>query len=71
MNAHSTVTIDRHQAEVRHQSGLLEIQPVSLDWPAHAGDPSGSDLWALLISLATNEAGDGTASLAPDAEAPA
>ncbi len=63
MNAPSTVTIKRGKSEVCRRAGLLDAQLISLDRPIDAGHPSGPDLWALLISLETNEIGEDTAEL--------
>ena len=57
VNAVSSVAIERQTAEIPRSSGPIATQPVSLDSPACNPDPSGSNLWALLIALASNCAG--------------
>ena len=64
MSPRPSVTIERERSAIPHHTVPIETQPVSLESPADHRDPSGSDRWTLLITLASNEGGDATAGLA-------
>ena len=55
MNSLSTATIDREVRDISQNTGLLEGRAVSLDWKPHAPDKTESELWDLLIALASND----------------
>ena len=65
MNPLSTATIEREVRDIPQNIGLLEGRAVSLDWTPHAYEQMESELWDLLIALASNGDEAGTLGLAP------
>ena len=65
MNYLSTATIERNVRDILQDPGLLEGRTVSLDWRPHGPDRMESELWDLLIALASNDDEAGTLGLAP------
>ena len=65
MNSLSTATIEREVRDIPQDIGLLEDRAVSLDWETRAFEQTESELWDLLIALASNDDEAGTLGLAP------
>lgn len=64
MNSLLTATIDREVRDIQQNTGALADRTVSLDWKPHDYEQTQSELWDLLIALASNEDEDGTVGLA-------
>lgn len=65
MNALSTATIEREIRETRLGAGAYESQPGSVDWSPYSREQARSDLWALVIALASNDGENESAGLVP------
>ena len=65
MNSLSTATMEREAGEIPRITDVHNGRTISLDWTPHAFKQTESDLWTLLIALASNDGEDGTVGLAP------
>ncbi len=63
MNSLSTATIERKVLDIPQNLAPPEDRTVSLDWKPQAPDQTESELWDLLIALASNDDGEGTVAL--------
>ena len=65
MNSLSTATMEREAGKIPQMTDVHNGQTISLDWTPHTFKQTESDLWILLIALASNDGEDGTVGLAP------
>ena len=65
MNSLSTATMEREAGKIPQITDVHNGQTISLDWTPHTFKQTESDLWILLIALASNDGEDGTVGLAP------
>ena len=65
MNSLSTATMEREAGKIPQITDVHNGQTISLDWTPHTFKQTESDLWTLLIALASNDGEDGTVGLAP------
>ena len=65
MNTLSTATMEREAGKIPQITDVHNGQTISLDWTPHTFKQTESDLWTLLIALASNDGEDGTVGLAP------
>ena len=63
MNSLSTATMEREAGKIPQITDVHNGQTISLDWTPHTFKQTESDLWTLLIALASNDDEDGMVAL--------